>query len=123
MVYAADWGGNSGEPAFTELLKQFPEMDGLFVGNDWLSMGVLRTAQRRGLRIPEDLAVVGFDNQPVSAHFYPSLTTVDQDKQKLGLQAIDLLIEKIEAHFSGQPVSNAPMPPLQHQLVIRESAP
>lgn len=123
IVHAADWEIYSGSPAFLQLQAQFPEMDAVFAGNDWLSIGVLRTAQQQGLHIPEDLAVIGFDDQPVCAHLYPSLTSVSQDKKTLGLQAIDLLIAQIEAHFSGHPVKKPAAEPLRHQIMVRESAP
>lgn len=123
VVHAADWEIHSGAPAFLQLQKQFPEMDAVFAGNDWLSIGVLRAAQLQGIRIPEDLAVIGFDDQPVCAHLYPSLSTVAQDKKILGLQAIDLLIAQIEAHFSGHPAKKPAAEPLRHQVMIRESAP
>ena len=87
----------SGAVAIEKLFVRFPEMDGIFVANDQMALSVLREACRRGIKVPEQLAVVGFDGIPESAYFYPSLTTISQDPQLLGGQAVKNLIEMIEA--------------------------
>ena len=59
-----NWSPNSGEQAFIQLLETFPDMDALFVANDQMALSVLRETCRRGINVPEQLAVIGFDNIP-----------------------------------------------------------
>jgi len=66
-----NWSSSSAEAAFIELLESYPGMEAVFVGNDQMALTVLQVAHRRGLRIPRDLAVIGFDNMAESAYFWP----------------------------------------------------
>lgn len=116
-----NWSSVSGEQAFIQLLESFPDMDAVFVANDQMALSVLREACHRGISIPEQLAVVGFDNIPESAYFYPSLTTISQDLQLLGEQAVQNVVEMIQARHGNQPVS-AQSRFIQPTLVVRESS-
>jgi LacI family transcriptional regulator len=116
-----NWSSSSGEQAFIQLLKSFPNMDAVFVANDQMSLSVLREAIRRGIRVPEQLAVIGFDNLPESAYFYPSLTTIYQDLQLLGEQAVQSIVEMIQARQENRSVV-AQSRFIQPTLVIRESS-
>jgi LacI family transcriptional regulator len=115
-----NWSSASGEQAFIHLLEAFPDMDAVFVANDQMSLGVLREANRLGLRVPEQLAVIGFDNIPESAYFYPSLTTIFQDLQLLGEQAVQNIVQMIQARQENRPIS-AQSRFIQPTLVVRES--
>jgi len=86
-----------------------------------MALSVLREACRRCIRIPEKLAVIGFDGIPESAYFYPSLTTISQDLQLLGGQAIQNIVEMIQARQENQPVIAQSLL-IQPTLVIRESS-
>ena len=97
-----NWSSASGEQAFIQLLELFPDMDAVFVANDQMSLSVLREASRRGICVPEQLAVIGFDNIPESAYFHPSLTTISQDLQLLGEQAVQNIVEMIQARQGSQ---------------------
>lgn len=68
----------------------------LFVANDQMALGVLRAFHESGTRVPEDISVVGFDDQPESAFFIPPLTTVAQDFEELGRRCIDLMLNLME---------------------------
>jgi LacI family transcriptional regulator len=116
-----NWSSASGEKAFVELLQTFPGMDAIFVGNDQMALSVLREALRRDIRIPEQLAVVGFDNLVESAYFYPSLTTVSQNFQLLGQQAVESMVEMIQAYHGNQPIVTQSSF-IQPALVVRESS-
>lgn len=116
-----NWSSVSGEQAFIQLLESFPDMDAVFVANDQMALSVLREACHRGISIPEQLAVVGFDNIPESAYFYPSLTTISQDLQLLGEQAVQNVVEMIQARQGNQPVI-AQSRFIQPTLVVRESS-
>ncbi len=116
-----NWSSASGEQAFIHLMEKFPDLDAVFVANDQMSLGVLREAIRRGIRVPEQLAVIGFDNIPESAYFYPSLTTIYQDLQLLGEQAVQSIVEMIQARQDNQSVM-ARSRFIQPTLVVRESS-
>lgn len=115
-----NWSSASGEQAFIQLLKAFPDLDAVFVANDQMALSVLRESHRQDIRVPEQLAVVGFDNIPESAFFYPSLTTVSQNPQLLGEQAIQNIVEMIQARQENIPVVTTSRF-IQPSLVIRES--
>ena len=116
-----NWSSISGEQAFIQLLESFPDMDAVFVANDQMALSVLREANRRGISIPDQLAVVGFDGIPESAYFYPSLTTVSQDLPLLGGQAVQNIVEMIQARQGSQPIISQSRF-IQPTLVVRESS-
>ncbi|MFN8412043.1 MAG: LacI family DNA-binding transcriptional regulator [Anaerolineales bacterium] len=118
---AGDWTSASGEYAFAKLLASFPEMDAVFVANDQMALSVLQAALCRGIRIPEQLAVVGFDNIPESAYFYPSLTTIHQDLQVLGEHAVKSIVCMIQSRRKNQFVV-AQSRFIKPTLVVRESS-
>ncbi|MBK9055007.1 MAG: LacI family DNA-binding transcriptional regulator [Chloroflexi bacterium] len=64
-----NWSSTSGAAAVEKLINQYPEMDAIFVANDQMALSALRVIHRRGLRIPEDMGIAGFDNIPESAYF------------------------------------------------------
>ena len=88
---AGDWSAQSGFDAAKRLLAGAP-FSALFSHNDQMALGALRALREHGLRVPEDVSVVGFDNIPESAFFGPPLTTVQQDFAALGEQSVDYLI-------------------------------
>jgi LacI family transcriptional regulator len=115
-----NWSSASGELAFLQLLEMFPYMDSVFVANDQMALSVLREALRQEIRIPEQLAVIGFDNIPESEFFYPSLTTVSQDLQLIGEQAVQNIVEMIQARQENKLII-AQARFIQPTLVVRES--
>ncbi len=116
-----NWSSSSGEQAFIQLLESFPDMDAVFVANDQMALSVLREASRRGIRVPDQLAVVGFDGIPESAYFCPSLTTISQDLQLLGEQAVQNVVELIQARHGNQSIV-AQSRFIKPSLVVRESS-
>jgi DNA-binding LacI/PurR family transcriptional regulator len=118
-VATGDWTSASGAAAFEQMLEMDPAVDALFAASDQMALGALHVANARGMRIPEQLAVVGFDGLPESAQFTPSLTTVRQPLTELGATAVRELIEVINAEAA----SPAGYHLLPVQLVIGESAP
>jgi len=90
--------------------------EAIFAVNDLEALAILKTAQRRGLRIPQDIAVVGFDDLSFAAHLNPALTTIAQMRMELGLRAVNILIDRIEgASASFRHIE------LPTRLVVRES--
>lgn len=118
---AGNWSSASGERAFFQLIELYPDMDAVFVANDQMALSVLREALRRNIRVPEQLAVVGFDNIAESAFFYPSLTTISQDNQLLGEEAVQYIVEMIQARQENRPVV-AQSKFIQPVLIVRESS-
>ncbi len=116
-----NWSSSSGELAFEQLLQSYPDMDAVFVANDQMALAVLQAAHRRGLRIPEDLAVVGFDNIVESAYFWPALTTLNHDQQELGCRAVEEAVKQIEAIHCNEKVEPQNIL-LSIELVVRGSS-
>jgi LacI family transcriptional regulator len=116
-----NWSSASGEQAFIQLLELYPNMDAVFAANDQMALSVLRETSRRGIRVPEQLAVVGFDNIPESAYFYPSLTTISQDLHLLGEQAVQTVVEMIQTRQANQSVI-AQSKFIEPTLIVRESS-
>jgi DNA-binding LacI/PurR family transcriptional regulator len=112
-----DWSGQSGLIATAQLLASGTP-DAIFAGNDLMAMGALVALRRAGLRVPEDVAIVGFDNIPGSDVTEPPLTTVDQDHATLGRTVVELLDSQLA---SSPPPAGLPamVPP---RLIPRESA-
>jgi DNA-binding LacI/PurR family transcriptional regulator len=76
QVAEGDWSAESGERGLYELSEKFPDVQAVFACNDQMALGLMRAARKLGKRIPEDLAVLGFDDIPESAFFFPPLTTI-----------------------------------------------
>jgi len=115
-----NWSSASGQAAFQQLLDTYPDMDAVFVANDQMALTVLRMAGQKGRRVPQDLAVVGFDNIAESAYFWPSLTTINHNQHELGCRAVQELvghIESLQRHEEAN-IQNILLTP---ELVIRES--
>jgi len=121
QVVEGNWSAESGERGLYELLEKYPDVQAVFACNDQMALGVMRAAQKLGKRIPEDLAVVGFDDIPESAFYYPPLTTIRQDLYQLGHVAVQTFVRLKEAEHRGEPITPAQTVWLQPQLVVRES--
>ena len=117
-----NWSAASGEQAFNQLLDKYPLMDAVFVANDQMAMGVLQVACRRGIKVPQELGVVGFDGLIESAYYWPPLTTVFQDLHTLGCMAVRELVEIIESQWKGAANQASGKLLLQPELIIRESS-
>jgi LacI family transcriptional regulator len=117
-----NWSSASGGLAIEKLFDQYPEMDSVFVANDQMALAVIQEACQRGMRIPDDLAVVGFDNMPESAFFYPPLTTIQQDQQTVGKVAVEETILMIESGWEGLAPPEPKSVKLAPTLVVRQSS-
>jgi LacI family transcriptional regulator len=117
-----DWSSQSAVAPIEQLLEQYPEMDAVFVANDQMALSVLQVAHRRGLNVPQELAVVGFDDLPEAAYFWPSLTSVQQDLHELGCVAVQQVVRLIEASREAEDVYEPEAVWLRPQLIIRESS-
>jgi LacI family transcriptional regulator len=115
-----NWSSASGEAAFEQLLKNYPEMDAVFVANDQMALAVLHSAGRHDLVVPKDLGVVGFDNFAESAYFLPALTTINHNHHELGCRAVQEVVAQIEAVHRGEQVKEKTVW-LSTELMVRES--
>ena len=103
-------------------MAQYPEMDAVFVANDQMALSVLLVASRLGRRVPDDLAVVGFDAIPESAYFTPPLTTIQQNPKELGRTAVRQIVAMIVDGQTGDAPRQHETIWLKPQLVVRESS-
>jgi DNA-binding LacI/PurR family transcriptional regulator len=122
MWTLGNWSPKSGSSAFLELQAKFPEMDGVFVGNDQMALSVLRSSLEIGKRIPQDLSVVGFDGIADSEFYCPPLTTVYQNQDELGRVAVAELASQIEQKLTGNIVVEPKYIKIQPELIIRQSS-
>jgi len=122
LVVEGDWSAESGEQGLRQLLAQRPDIDAVFVCNDQMALGALQAARQMGVQVPEDLALVGFDDIPESAYFYPPLSTVRQDMVELGRCAVRELGRMIEASQKDKAVIEPKTILLQPELIVRASS-
>jgi LacI family repressor for deo operon, udp, cdd, tsx, nupC, and nupG len=116
VVMNGDFSIESGSVAAERLLGRKEPPTAIFCFNDEMAMGVIQTAHLRGLRIPHDLSVVGFDDIRFARYFDPPLTTVAQPMRQIGEGTVRLLLE-ILRHNDKAPGSVT----LPHTLVVRSS--
>jgi len=117
-----NWSAASGALAIEKLFDQYPEMDSVFVANDQMALSVMQFFGEKGIHIPDEIGVVGFDNIAESAFFFPALTTVQQDQQGVAKIAVAEIIKIIEADWQGlEPVlpKSVILPPT---LIVRQSS-
>jgi len=122
QVVQGDWTPAGGERAFLQLYEQFPQVDGIFVHNDLMAVGVLSAMHRLGLRVPEQVGVAGFDNRSETAFLLPPLTSVSHHFEEVGLHAvaeIDRLIQLSAQDRAQEPPRGIWIRP---ELVARESS-
>ncbi|SDO35282.1 LacI family DNA-binding transcriptional regulator [Halobacillus sp. SY10] len=103
-----------------QVMRQIAEMrdrpDAIFTGSDEIAAGVLREAKSLGLNIPEDLAVIGFDDQPIAEMIDPALTTIRQPIKEMGRESVDTLLRLLKNHPLDQTDQE-----LSVELVVRSS--
>lgn len=113
-----DDGMEDGVAAFEQLKAFQPLISAVFVpAGDMVAIGIVKEAKKRGVSIPQDLAVVGFDDIPAAEVVEPALTTVRQPKLEMGDYAINMIIDKIEGREAGIKHKE-----LMTKFIIRESA-
>ncbi|PKB19330.1 LacI family transcriptional regulator [Novosphingobium kunmingense] len=105
---------DDGQRAVEDLLAKGTAFDAIFAASDLIAIGAMRALAAAGLRVPGDVAVVGFDNQPAASMTNPPLTTVMQDLRQAG----ELLVETLLAQIEDRPIPNRAIPA---QLIVRRS--
>ncbi|MBK8798750.1 MAG: LacI family DNA-binding transcriptional regulator [Anaerolineales bacterium] len=122
LVAEANWTAAAGEAALQALLARRPDVDAIFACNDQMALGALHYCHGSQRRVPEDISIVGFDNTPESAFFWPALTTVRQHLAELGRVAVDELHGQIERRVQGKEMVAPTTRALQPELIVRESS-
>jgi LacI family transcriptional regulator len=94
MAYG-DWHYEGGYQAAQTLLPYYPAFTAIFVHNDDMAIGAIRAIHEAGLRVPEDISVIGYDDVPVAAHLEIPLTTVWQPRHEMGAMIVRLMMKMI----------------------------
>ena len=115
LIVHGDYSRESGEAAMRELLERAPDVDAVFAANDVMAAAALDVLAAAGRRVPEDVAVAGFDDSPIASRTTPQLTTVRQPFDRISRETVRILLEVIDGH----PAARMTMPT---RLVVRESA-
>jgi DNA-binding LacI/PurR family transcriptional regulator len=115
LIKQGDYSYESGYVHMQQLLEEHPDVDGVFACNDLMALGAMAAIEESGRNVPDDVAVIGFDDSVSSRTSRPQLSTIRQDIAALGEAAAELMI----AQLNGEPVESRIMPV---ELVLRESA-
>jgi DNA-binding LacI/PurR family transcriptional regulator len=117
LVAYGDFSESSGTAAMHRLLDLAPDLDAVFAASDLMAFGALRALHEAGRRVPDDVAVVGFDDAPIARQADPPLTTVHQPVEEMGRQMAQLLVSLV-----ARDAVAAPYVVLDTHLVTRDSA-
>lgn len=116
LVKEGNFKAESGYCLTRELCMSSPPPDALFVSNNMMTLGALRALREMSVRVPQQIALVGFDDMPWSGDLYSPLTAVSQPTYELGAEAVNLLLRRLAA-----PTSPFRTVVLQPRLIVRES--
>jgi DNA-binding LacI/PurR family transcriptional regulator len=114
LMVEGDWTSRSGYGAARAMLAE-SRPTAVFAANDQMALGLIRALHEAGLRVPEDVSVVGFDDVPESGYFTPPLTTVRQDFRELGRRIMALVLRRLAGEL------NASVPLVEPRLIVRSS--
>jgi LacI family transcriptional regulator len=117
-LFVSDMSGQAGKETAQKMLKMKIRPDGLFTSNDTTAVAAIVELDRAGVNIPEEIAVAGFNNEPVSQVVRPNLTTVDYPAREIGEMAATSLINKLKDSMKADLSSIV----LKYNLIIRESS-
>ncbi|WP_028609427.1 LacI family DNA-binding transcriptional regulator [Paenibacillus harenae] len=115
FVIETEWSSNGGYESMNRLLQLEPLPTACFIGSDPMAVGALRALHEHGVKVPEEMAVVGFDDIEISAFLNPPLTTVRVHTEHMGRAAVQLLLERIDGREAAVHMT------INTTLVIRES--
>ena len=104
LVVQAGWNTEEAYQATRDLLSRRRDFTAILAGSDLMAIGILRALHEQGIRVPEEVSVVGFDDVNLSRYTEPPLTTVRQDREEMSRSAVQLLINMIEENGVASPV-------------------
>ncbi|MDR6972256.1 LacI family DNA-binding transcriptional regulator [Leifsonia shinshuensis] len=119
VVPVGTWLRRNGAEGMRDFLTAGTPFDGVVAFNDAIALGALRALQEAGLRVPEDVAVVGFDNVDETQYSMPTLSTIDPGREEIARTAVDLLIRRMEGSSEAFAPEEIAVP---FRLVQRESS-
>ncbi|MEV6194006.1 LacI family DNA-binding transcriptional regulator [Streptomyces sp. NPDC051920] len=123
LVAQGDFTPAGGERAMRELLERRPDVDAVFVANDLSALGALRVLREQGRRVPEDVAVIGFDDMlPIAEQMDPPLTTVRQEIEEMGRLMARLLIRGLENGPGTEPPAPDPTGVVLPTTLVRRAS-
>lgn len=115
LVIDGDFTEAGGYDAAARLLEVDPPPTGIFAANDRMALGAMAAIADRGLRVPDDVAIVGFDDVPMSSYLRPALTTVSISSAELGARAMEIVLGQVNGDQTRKRVR------VQTELVVRDS--
>ncbi|PPL15453.1 LacI family DNA-binding transcriptional regulator [Microterricola pindariensis] len=115
-VHSGDWSAASGLELGRQLLDAEHLPTAVFAANDHMALGIMHAVHERGLRVPQDISVIGFDDVEGAAEFWPALSTVHQNLDEVGRQATSLLLALIDGEADEQQKIL-----VQTRLIVRDS--
>jgi DNA-binding LacI/PurR family transcriptional regulator len=118
VAESEDWYRSNGAECMRDLLARGVEIDGVVAFNDSMALGAMRVLQEAGRRVPDEVAIIGFDDLDESRYTVPTLSSIDPGREEIARVAVDFLIERIEARGE-QPGPRKHLS--QFSLVRRES--
>lgn len=118
LISYGDFTSESGHQQTVRLLESGTNIDAIVAANDMLALGAIRACLSSGRRVPQDVAVVGFDDVPLAQFCYPALTTLRQPTEQTARECVTLLLERIRTRDLSSPKKLFYEP----ELIIRESA-
>ena len=121
MWVEGNWSSKSGKLAIRELLNNFPEMDAVFVGNDQMALSVLQTAWEERKKVPDDLAVIGFDGISETEFYSPPLSTICQNQDEIGRTVVQELVRLVDAKLNDEQGIESRHITIEPELIIRRS--
>jgi LacI family transcriptional regulator len=116
LIVQGDWSASSGKTAISKLLGYEMGFTAIFAQNDQMAIGAMQAVREAGLRIPDDISILGYDDLPLTGFTNPPLTTIRQPMAHFGEVAVKLLLKAIK-----QPGSEPELVRLEPALIVRES--
>ncbi|MET9049848.1 LacI family DNA-binding transcriptional regulator [Streptomyces bacillaris] len=117
LIAPADFTEEGGARAMRELLARRPDLDAVFAASDVMAAGARQVLREADRRIPDDVALIGFDDSVVARHMHPPLTSVRQPIEEMGRRMAELLLEEIAGRSGERPTVVLPT-----ELVVRDSS-
>lgn len=114
LIVEGNFRRQSGVLAVETLLSRGISFSAIFAANDQMAYGTRLGLYRRGIRVPDDLSLIGFDDEPAASYMIPPLTTVRQPAVELGLSAAKVILSRLRGE-------TMPIPRLEAELIVRES--
>jgi DNA-binding LacI/PurR family transcriptional regulator len=114
LIYFGDYTEESGRDGVKELFNRHRDITAIFAASDLMAIGAINGLKEMGIRVPEDVEIIGFDDIELSPYITPKLSTIRQDTYKLGVSAATLLINLINGQNINQII-------LEPELILRES--